>query len=722
MMRSVDSALPRLARRVRWDEEVRVAAIAGPWGAVEVARDAWGTPRWAARSRDEAVWITGWLHARDRLVQARLALAIAQGGVTSLVGDVGFARRVDRATSQLGFQEGLTEALEAMESALRRELSLYGEGFQAGARARGRPWPLRLLGLDLPAWGPREALLVHRVLCWFGLTSLTQLAKAALGELITRGASPTALAAVLGPGAEGLDAGLLEGLAWPTEELLVGPAAVGGSNAFAVSGARSRSGGALVMASFHLEVGRLPPVLYPVDIAYPDGEIEVGMTVPGVPHILAGRNRRVAWAYTFGHADNVDLTVERCVEGGVEVDGVVEPVRLRGVLNRPRRAQARAWSMYDLPNGAALLGAPEPGQRRVALRWRGLEDPAADHLVLFRTRRARDVAELVALHRGVRTLSCGAVFGDADGRIAWMHTGRVAAERAGWGPRRRSKEDPDLPESARPVEVDPERGFVAAGNEGCAGWTAFPEPRYRRQRMDQLLAAPGPWDLDRVAAVVYDDADLCAARLVPAWARLLPGLPASMVAWAAGGCRVTAAPDQARAFHRLHHVVSREVLTVLLGRELAGGLVDHLGLLLSFQDALDDVLAGERPDLVDEASLAGALARAWPAVASMDWGPDVGAAPFKNMVADTRLSALVGLNTRPVPFPGSPTSLFQSRRLRLFGQEMIGGPAFHLLMDMGTSATRYNVAGGASEQRFGPGYGAGLTEWSTGGFLPLGPR
>jgi hypothetical protein len=51
---------------------------------------------------------------------------------------------------------------------------------------------------------------------------------------------------------------------------------------------------------------------------------------------------------------------------------------------------------------------------------------------------------------------------------------------------------------------------------------------------------------------------------------------------------------------------------------------------------------------------------------------------------------------------------------------MVFGPAFHYVTDMGDRGGWYHVPGGASENRFGPGYGKGVDLWSEGKFIALG--
>lgn len=36
----------------------------------------------------------------------------------------------------------------------------------------------------------------------------------------------------------------------------------------------------------------------------------MGVTVPGVPAMVMGRNANVSWSFTFGMVDNTDLMVE----------------------------------------------------------------------------------------------------------------------------------------------------------------------------------------------------------------------------------------------------------------------------------------------------------------------------------------------------------------------------------------------------------------------------
>jgi penicillin amidase len=475
-----------------------------------------------------------------------------------------------------------------------------------------------------------------------------------------------------------------------------------------------------------MDVGRIPPVLYAVDVRYDDGRCLCGVTVPGNPHVQAGRNDHVAWAYTFGHADNIDVTVERVEGDTVRVADRIEPLTREVEEVRVRGVGVERWVFRRLPTGVAVLGTGDGDHP--AMRWRGLEDAVSDHVTLRGILDARDVDELVALHREVRTLSTAAVFGDASGRIAWMHCGVIPRDRAGWGPRRRGADDPLLDEALRPVVVDPPEGLVGSANEHVEGWTAFPEPSYRKQRLMERLRSRPVWDLESASRVTHDEHDPCAERLMAAWAPLLPELAEarSLATWAAGQDRID--PETSRRyrlrFHRLHLEATRALLAELVGRDAADLVLDGLGLHLVLQPAADDLLAGEGPTPLATDALRRILASAWGA-ASWDWsGPSsaIDAAPFENALEGGMLPRFLGMSTPPIRMPGGPTSLFQTRQVPFLGEVIVGGPAFRLVMDLGRPGARYMMAGGASERRFGPGYAKGLDAWAEGRLAPLGPQ
>ena len=81
-----------------------------------------------------------------------------------------------------------------------------------------------------------------------------------------------------------------------------------GSNNWVVSGARTATGLPLLANDPHLGLG-VPSIWTAVHLTAPGLDV-AGVTLPGVPGVILGRNRDVAWGCTNVHDDGADLYVE----------------------------------------------------------------------------------------------------------------------------------------------------------------------------------------------------------------------------------------------------------------------------------------------------------------------------------------------------------------------------------------------------------------------------
>src|SRR5262249_53876580 len=79
-----------------------------------------------------------------------------------------------------------------------------------------------------------------------------------------------------------------------------------GSNNWVVSGAHTRSGRPLLANDPHLNLG-VPSIWTAVQLTTRDGLDVGGVTMPGTPGVILGRNQRLAWGCTNVHDDSADL-------------------------------------------------------------------------------------------------------------------------------------------------------------------------------------------------------------------------------------------------------------------------------------------------------------------------------------------------------------------------------------------------------------------------------
>ena len=146
-----------------------------------------------------------------------------------------------------------------------------------------------------------------------------------------------------------------------------------GSNNWVVAGSHTASGKPLLSNDMHLGLAE-PNIWYMADLKAP-GFHAAGVTLPGVPFVIAGHNEHVAWGFTALYADVQDLYIEKVqgdnyegndgqqhplkvnhetikVRGGADVQLEVKETDhgplLNPILPKEKRAIALKWTLYDL--------------------------------------------------------------------------------------------------------------------------------------------------------------------------------------------------------------------------------------------------------------------------------------------------------------------------------------------------------------------------------------
>ena len=107
------------------------------------------------------------------------------------------------------------------------------------------------------------------------------------------------------------------------------------SNGWVVGGARTPTGKPLFVSDPHLPT-TLPSTWYEVHLVAPGVDV-IGAAYPGLPYVIVGHNRHIAWGTTNAMADNSDLFIERLNPNNPK-QAVSGPVgRDAGRRNRHRR-------------------------------------------------------------------------------------------------------------------------------------------------------------------------------------------------------------------------------------------------------------------------------------------------------------------------------------------------------------------------------------------------
>lgn len=396
-------------------------ALPGLNAAVVVERDALGVPTVRGSDRLDVARATGFLHAQDRFFQMDLLRRSAAGELAELFGPK--ALSIDRQLRPEQLRKVAERALSKEPAAIRALILAYTDGVNAGLAALGsKPFEYWVLRTEPAPWQPADSLLV--ILAMFlDLTDRTaslELRQAALRDVLGEAA-----AEFLSPAGGPWDAPML-GDPLPTPDVPdQWPAAAGiptdaadteqsaplGSNNWAVAGAITTHGGAIVADDMHLGL-RLPNIWYrmrlqvegaaPLDIT--------GVTLPGVPAVVAGSNGHVAWGFTNSYGDWSDIVL-------------VDDAQIQTVQTTLHAAHGER-EVFEFRTSAHGPVWDDPVLGSHAVRWLARE-PGGLNLKLALLEQVRTVEEGVAVANTAGIPPQNIVLADADGRIAWTIAGRI---------------------------------------------------------------------------------------------------------------------------------------------------------------------------------------------------------------------------------------------------------------------------------------------------------
>jgi acyl-homoserine-lactone acylase len=307
-----------------------------------------------------------------------------------------------------------------------------------------------------------------------------------------------------------------------------------GSNAWAVTGPKSASGNAMLLANPHLPFTDHFR-FYEARLASPDFEI-YGVTFIGLPMIGIGFNRQLGWTHTVTPQDFEDFYELRLADGGYVFDGEVRPFDADTTVLRIRQPGG-GFASDTLVARRSVHGPviAASGDRALAARW-----VAADGVLdqWWDMARAGSMAEFEEAAARQQVVGFTITYADRDGNIL-HHYGAASPERAtgdrafwqGVVPGDTSATlwhdvhaYHDLPRLA-----NPESGWVQNANE-ASFWGTWPPPfgprdfpdyigpddiHFRAQRSLNLLDTPEALTFDAFSELRRDLRLELADRLVP---------------------------------------------------------------------------------------------------------------------------------------------------------------------------------------------------------------
>jgi penicillin G amidase len=729
------------------DGTVRLDGVDGP---VDVIWDEYGVPQVWATTLADALFVQGFLHARDRLWQMDLVRRAVSGRLAEVMGED--ALDSDRFMRRLGLHDAAAASLAELTPAELRLLEAYSAGVNAALDGWSGALPPEFLALRYrpEPWEPVHTMAVAKMMA-FTLAAYDEAVGVARA---VRNLGPER-ARHLFPDYPDWGTTILEPPPLEPPEVpplaaaLVGAFSIAtASNAWVVSGALTASGRPILANDPHLQL-QAPSLWYLIGLHAPAAAGSgraldvVGVSIPGAPLVVLGHNRAIAWGMTNAYVKDVDVFMERTdptdrsrylVPGGSEPFQVItESIPVKG------QSEPVTMEVRRTRHGPVLPAADgASGDTLLAVQWTA-HRPTTVFRGIMGLNLARDWAEFLDAAEAIDEPHQNLVYADTAGHIGYVLAGTIPVRgdrrlatpltREGWT----GEWDwtGSLPFGEHPQVLDPPAGYIVTANNrqtvdpvaDLIGQTWLLP--FRAQRITEMIrTGPGGYTPDDMLRMQFDLVDLFARRFVDraieaAEAADLQGAVLLLREW-----DQRAAPHSRAAsiFYVWSEIVRRAAATDLYGgtpgyftREAAADVLERRALPwrsdgeVAYQamalDAMRDAveLVGERP---------------WSALNRVVHRHTLGAVPI--------LDRGLGLNVGPTPHYGAPHTVnvalwaFRTPAADLPFTSTAGVSMRHVA-DMGNldAAGGFVIGTGQSGIPFSSRYSDQQELWSRGGLIPL---
>jgi len=203
-----------------------------------------------------------------------------------------------------------------------------------------------------------------------------------------------------------------------------------GSNNWVIAGQHTASGKPLLSNDMHLGLTE-PNIWFMADLRAP-GFHAAGVTLPGMPFVIAGHNEHVAWGFTALYADVQDLYVEKLDGKGnyKALDTSWKPLAVDHETIHVRLGRDVSFDVQSTEHGPLLDPIFTKGAPPTALKWT-LYDPTLNALPLYEMNTASNWAEFSAALGTWNWPTQNVVYSDDQGHIAYHAVGRIPLRPAG---------------------------------------------------------------------------------------------------------------------------------------------------------------------------------------------------------------------------------------------------------------------------------------------------
>lgn len=513
------------------DGSMEMAGLSGP---VTITRDRNGVAHVKAGTRADVAAGLGFVHAQERLWQMEVSRMAGQGRLSELFGEATIG--TDTWLRTMAIHEAAEASLSVLDADTTAMLEGYARGVNAWIDRNPQFFSSRLppeyliLGVKPEPWTPAHTLTAIKMMSVslaenhgdealrlgfhrLGFNDVEILDLLPYLDADTPPPMPD-LTGLLGLDRAKIGAEVTTAEATSAFAEVEGMLSSGASNNWVLSGARTQSGKPVLANDPHL--GLMAPSIWYLAHLEVTEEFDaprhlIGVSLPGTPYVLLGRNNDIAWGFTNTATDAQDVFIERVnpdnpdeyltPSGWTAFGKTEEVIKVRG---GETQSFTRRWTRHGpvFPESYKHFDRLLPQNTVAALQWVALAHDDTTAMVGPRLFDMRTVADFQAGFEPFLTPMQSMVVADRAGDIGFVAAGRVpvrdpANQLMGRAPAPGWNAVYDwrgyAPYDRLPRQNNPAEGLIATANTKIVG-PDYPihltfdwEEGYRQNRIETLI-------------------------------------------------------------------------------------------------------------------------------------------------------------------------------------------------------------------------------------------
>ncbi|PIP89677.1 MAG: hypothetical protein COW01_04630 [Bdellovibrionales bacterium CG12_big_fil_rev_8_21_14_0_65_38_15] len=724
--------------------------------ACEVSRLPTAVTSLKGESIEDIAFGLGIAHARDRTIQMELARLAGQGRLSEKLKSDQETESIDIFMREVGISYEAKKEVSQINNSVLTYLEAYSAGVNYVWENEKLPWEFKLTRHKPEPWKPEHTILTVKLMSYIGLAQTQEDIERLIIQAVIDGSDVNKLKSLFYPFLDELNVSRIEkikSIKFLRQKLPIEVKTLSylpkllASNNWVIAPAKAKKRQPIMCSDPHLEVNRLPGVWHEVCSSMKDNE-QVGITMPGVPGILMGRNRDITFSFTYGFMDMIDFFIEEIRDGkSISEDGPRELNKRIETIKRKGKTPLQ-YPIFETQSGILelpLISKIEDGLylSRAWTNHRGGMGDTIEALMAVQT--AKDVDEFTTNISNV-AISANWLVADKLGQIAYQQSGR-APKRKGHGlvPLeawvKENLWNGKVPSNELEHIKNPSEGYLSTANNDIRNTKCksqlinLPMGTYRNDRIKDVLSGLSEIDTESMKTLQNDLYSLQAEQFLEVIEGEFPETPLgqTLKSW---DCHYNVESIEATLFESFYKNLIIETFgDNFFGENSIRFLLSETSTITDYYHLFDRILLTQDSDTLElwfggaqkrkelfQKCLSITLSKS-NSYQLLPWG-QVNTVTMKNLFFQGKLPAILGFDHGPIGLPGGRATIVQGAVYKAHGRESSFAPSWRMIADLSENNIHTILAGGISDRRFSADYKLEIFDWLSGRYkiLPLSKK